>query len=221
MLKDILENANIKLETTKTALTRVRDTKQFTTNMTKVLQTAGSMDLYLKTASAAEANQLMDVSVDAIMRNDIVASLQTVLSQIHEGYLETTSVSSVSRNVTDFKKNLDSLWISAVKSSTEQVILLLKMFGQFMPNENEAISVTDVLDKAKTALPANAKEVAAFASNLRKARQIAEQIGADDEIQAFIQKVLEKQATLADITPSVQAWINNHNITRRLKIRLV
>lgn len=99
MLDDVLDNANRKLEITKIAQTRVRDTDQFITNMTKVLQSMANMDLYLKTVAAAEASQLMDVSIDSIMRNDITASLQTVLAQTIEGYLEATTISSVSKNV--------------------------------------------------------------------------------------------------------------------------
>ncbi|MGI6647906.1 MAG: hypothetical protein ACOX5W_02300 [Bacillota bacterium] len=221
MLKDILENAQTRLETTHTAQTRVRDNDLFVKNLDKVLVAANSLELYLNTAAAAEANRLMNVSLDAIIRNDIITTLQMVLSQIYEGYLETASVSSVSKNVANFKKHLDSLWVSSQKSATEQVVSLLKTFKQFMPNEYEANNIINNLEKALTGLPASVNNVNAFSANLQKARQMVEQIGADEETQAFIQKVLDKQATLADITPNVLAWIYKHDITRRLKISLV
>ena len=218
MIEDILDNANRMLETTKIAQTRVRDTERFTTNMTKVQQSLMTMDLYLKTVAAAEENRLMDVSIDAIMRNDIIVSLQMVLSQTLEGYLEATTVSSVSKNVSAFKKHLDSLWVNSVKSSTEQVISLLKTFGQFMTNESEAVSIAATLENDITSLPINASDVITFKAKLQKGREMADQIGADDDIQVFIGKVRDLQATLEDITPKVHAWIYEHSLEKRMKV---
>lgn len=220
MLNDVLDNANRKLETTKIAQTRVRDTEQFTTNMNKVLQSMANMDLYLKTVAAAEASQLMDVSIDSIMRNDITASLQMVLSQTLEGYLETTAVSSVSKNVSAFKKHLDSQWVNSVKSSTEQVISMLKTFGQFMANENEASSIVTALENGITSLPINASDVITFKTKLQKGSEMADQIGADDDIQVFIQKVRNDLASLEDISPKVRAWIYEHSLEKRIHVRL-
>ncbi|MCB8814726.1 hypothetical protein [Desulfosporosinus shakirovi] len=218
MLEDILDNASRKLETTKIAQTRVRDTERFTTNMTKVLQSLMTMDLYLKTVATAEANRLMDVSVDSIMRNDIIASLQMVLSETLEGYLEATTVSSVSKNVSAFKRHLDSLWVNSLKNSTEQVISLLNTFSQFMTNESEAISIATTLENGITSFPINPSDVITFKAKLQKGREMADQIGADDDIKIFIGKVRDLQATLEDITPKVQEWIYKHDIPKRIKI---
>lgn len=220
MLDDVLDNANRKLETTKIAQTRVRDTEQFTTNMNKVLQSIANMDLYLKTVAAAEASQLIDVSIYTIMRNDIIASLQTVLSETLEGYLETTSVLSVSKNVSTFKKHLDSLWVNSVKSSTEQVISLLKTFGQFMTNEKEAVSIATTLENGITSLPINSSDLVTFKTKLQKGSEMADQIGADDDIQVFIQKVRNDLASLEDISPKVRTWIHEHSLEKRIHVRL-
>lgn len=221
MIEDILDNASRKLETTKIAQTRVRDTERFTTNMTKVLQSLMTMDLYLKTVATAEANQLMDVSVDSIVRNDIIASLQMVLSETLEGYLEATTVSSVSKNVSAFKRHLDSLWVNSLKSSTEQVISLLKTFSQFMANESEAISIATTMENGITSFPVNPSDVITFKASLQKGREMADRIGADDDIQVFIRKVRDLQATLEDITPKVKAWIYEHRLEKRMKVRII
>lgn len=218
MLEDVLDNASRKLETTKIAQIRVRDTERFTTNMTKVQQYLMTMDLYLKVVAVAEENRQMDVSIHAIMRNDIIASLQMVLSQTLEGYLEATTVSSVSKNVSAFKKNLDSIWVNSVKGSTEQVISLLKTFGQFMTNESEAASIAATLENGITSLPINASDVITFKAKLQKGREMADQIGADDDIQVFIRKVRDLQATLEDITPKVNEWIYKNGISKRIKV---
>lgn len=221
MLEDILDNASIKLETTKNAENRLRDTERFTKNMTKVLESAGMLDLYLDTVATAEANQLMNVSIESIIRNDIIASLKTVLSQLHEGYLELEPVSSIRKNITDFKKHLDSLWINSVKTCAEQVISLLKNFGQFMPNENEAAKIVSTLEKNITSFPVGSDDIIIYKSDLQKGREMADQIGADDDIQLFIRKVCDSRATLEDITPEVQAWIHEHGLEKRMRIRLL
>lgn len=220
MLKEILDNSSTKLEITKNAQNRIRDTEQFTNNITRALQSANSLDILLSTAEAVEKNKLMHVSIEPIMKNDIISSIQMIQSQIQESYLDSSAVKDISNNVMNLKRHLDSLWVSSVKSNTEQVISLLKTFGQFMQNKDEAVSTASSLEKNIDSLPANAHDVITYKLKLQKGHQLVEQIGADEEIQIFIRKVSENQATLDDVTDKVHAWVKDHKLEKRIKIRL-
>ena len=220
MLKNVLTNATTKLENNKTAQTRARDKEQFSNNLAKVLQTSNNLVRLLNTALAAEQRQLLVISVDSIMRNDIVASLRAILEQVHEGYLETTSVQGITNNFTALKRQIDSRWIASVSGSTEQVVTLLKTFRQFMANESEATSVIQTLEEWIRNLPPSPEEVATFSSQLKRGYDLGQKIGADNDIQEFIQKVLDKQATLADVTDKVQAWIVEHGLETRMRVQL-
>lgn len=221
MLSNVLQNATERLEKNKTAQDRVRDSEHFESNITKVLQTANKMDMLLRAANEAKQQKLMRVWLEQTLRNDLISTMQSVLEQVQERFLDNEVVRNLSRNTADLKAHLDRCWNQAVSQEAGQVASSLDTFGPFMDQPNEAVALKQSITNRMQELPASSEEVLSFAAKLKKGREMADQAGDDPEIKAFIRKVFANQASLENITPKVQEWIKIHNLERRMKISFI
>ncbi|WP_139490105.1 hypothetical protein [Brevibacillus dissolubilis] len=218
MLINVLQDATDRLEKNKTSQERVRDLAQFESNIKKILDIANKMDSILEVAIEAKRQIQMPIVLELTLRNDLISTMRSVLEQAQDGFLDNEVVRNLSRNADDLRGYFNSSWTQTVSEEAKQVATSLDTFGRFMSNPDEASQIKLAISSRIQALPSQKNDVSLFASNLKKGREMADQAGDDPEIKMFIKKVLDKQASLADITPNVQEWIRKHKLEQRTKI---
>jgi hypothetical protein len=218
MLKDKLSCALEQLEKNHQAQNRVRDDKKFETNLDKTLIAANALDTILNLLSEAKKQKILEPSISSDISNGLLINITNLYGQLQDRYFNDSDVVEIELILSNFKNEIASQWKTAASSKAEQVTSSLRLLGRFMPNPEQANVLVNKLNNGMQGLPALPSNIKAFAEAIVRGQEMVNGAGFDDEIKTFLQKVTNNRATLADITPKVQGWIQKQNLESRIKV---
>lgn len=218
MLKDVLLNTRNQLETYLKAQNRDRDNSQFKTNLTKALRATSDLDLTLNLLSEAKNQQILQPSFSPDLRNSLLTVIFSLQGQLRDGYFGDSDVREIGSLSGIFRNEINMQWKVATTRKAEQVTSSLRLLGHFMENPTQATLVVSKLATWMQGLPTSATDIKAFAYTVDQGQKMLDSAGFDFEINTFVQKVRNNQATLADITPKVHGWIQKQHLESRVKV---
>ncbi|KJS03680.1 MAG: hypothetical protein VR68_00820 [Peptococcaceae bacterium BRH_c4a] len=218
MLKDVLKNTRQQLEVHYKTQNRVRDNNQFKINLAKGLGAASALDTTFDLLSEAKQQKVLHPSISPDVRNGLLTTISNLQGQLREGYLGDSDVREIWTLSATFKNEITAQWKMAATLKSEQVTSSLCLLGRFLKDPAQAAALVSKLDTGTQGLPVSVSQIKAFTQAVVQGQQMVDGAGFDDEIKTFLKKVTNNRATLTDITPKVQGWIQKQNLEGRIKV---
>ena len=173
------------------------------------------------------------LSYAAAMQNNGLTSEPVYSEEAHDSLLEcinTCGQGVVDRELTidqvkalgiqnqAAKRQLKTVWKSAAAVYTEGVRGYLQMIGSLTADPVQAKKLADRLAQAAEGEP-SVTAVNELISDVEEANAITESFSINTEIEVFLRKVSNRQATVHDLTPEILGWLQEKRLTSRLMVR--
>ena len=123
---------------------------------------------------------------------------------------QTKALSSVKKQVQDGIKKIKIQWQYYVNKQIQEPFELLDLVRYLPEVDAQAdlyTSIQDRLQRFVNDVPMHPEQLETFEQNVQRLRQLLSSIeGLNPDVQTFLQKIIDDQATMIDLTDEVLAW---------------
>lgn len=109
-------------------------------------------------------------------------------------------------------------WKDAAATYAKGTTGYLSMISGLTENPRYARELVDGIDKTTKTDPST-QSISRLVEDVATARSITDAFSISPKIESFLKKVAAQQATVADLTPEVTAWLKEKNLMGKLKVR--
>lgn len=110
------------------------------------------------------------------------------------------------------------VWKDAASNYAKGATGYLSMIGSLTDNPKQARDLVEGINKTVEGEP-SIKAISKLVADVSDAQKITEDFSISPKIESFLKKVSSQQATVADITPDVTAWLKEKKLMGKLKVR--
>lgn len=141
-------------------------------------------------------------------------------------YSKTTFDNAKAVNPAPFSKKSEAFvdlitkeWEAFYKAKNSELINGLNIIVLVHPMPTVVRSCISTFNKCEK-WPLTQESIDSYKEARQKADDLLKEMRFDDEIRDFLIKVRDKRATLTDITPSIQEWIQSENIADKVSLSI-
>ena len=141
-------------------------------------------------------------------------------------YVTKTLDSKQVLNVSTFRVNsvyardkISEAWITHTNQITKDILDDLGVFKLVSDNKLEIVRLSTAI-KGISAWPVTKKQFDDFTLALEVARNLLKTMKFDSEIETFLRKVRDKQATLQDLSDPIIKWIRDNNFEGSIQLSI-
>ena len=156
--------------------------------------------------------------IDENTRDDLIACINDCGNGVSEMKLTMEAVRLLKTKGDIVAGQIKIVWKDAAGKYAEGSSGYLSMIGGLSADPKRAKELADNINKAVAADP-TIKGINGLVSDVVEAKKITEAFSLNPEIEAFLKKVSAQQATAFDLSPNVLRWLQEKNLTSKLKIR--
>lgn len=149
--------------------------------------------------------------------NELRDSVSDCGNAVSDGSLNADKVRLLESHATTAKRELDDAWSQYAPTLVEPLKSRLAILRD-LSDDGPRIRVLETRMQNALDSPVTKERIRSFAKDIQEATQIADGFPLDTEIEAFLQKVSQRRATLADLTPEVFAWLSERQFQRKFRI---
>ena len=142
------------------------------------------------------------------------------------GYVTKTLDSKQVLNVSTFRVNsvyardkISEAWVAHANEITKGILDDLGVFKLVSDNKLEIVRLSTAI-KGISTWPVTKKQFDDFTLALEVARNLLKTMKFDSEIEMFLRKVRDKQATLQDLSDSIIKWIRDNNFEGSIQLSI-
>ena len=218
MLTDTIASSVQTIERLRQRRERKGADEQFSSNLTKL---SACVEQIQETLNCAEELLACHVSETPVLTKTVLDDLRNIVSDcgnaVNDSSLNADKVHVMMSCAKTAKQELDSSWkesASALFDPLESRLIILRDLSE------KGVRIRELEKSMHNSLtsPVTRKQIRAFANAVNEAAQIVNSFPLDAEIEVFLQKVSRRQATLADLTPEVYAWLNEYQFLHKFRI---
>jgi len=150
-------------------------------------------------------------------RDELLSSINDCGSGIEDGSLSRDTVKIFTSHVNTAKAELNIAWQANAGAYSDGPRGYISIIAELTadPKKTRALERT-IQEIASSAI--SLKQINDLVSSVTAANELKACFSLEPEIQIFLQKVSSEQATVADLTPTVQEWLKEKKLMRKLKI---
>lgn len=219
MLTDIITASISAIEKKKSAQAK----KQSDESLTYAFASLNAVSTRLKaTLDCLDAICQNGISTNPLLRSELRDNLLTSISSCgdgaHSGTLTRETVKYMEAQSDQVKRDIDNGWATLSKAYSDGPCGYLSIIGNLTDNPEKAQTLnTDILNAIVTA--PSRKSVQTFVTNVGDAQILSASFSMRPEIEIFLKKVKNKEATIVDLTPDIMTWLEEKQLTKKLGIR--
>lgn len=110
------------------------------------------------------------------------------------------------------------VWKDAAANYAKGSTGYLSMIGSLTDNPKQAKDLVESISKTVDSDP-SIKSIGKLVADVAEAKKITDSFSIGPKIESFLKKVSSQQATVADLTPDVTAWLKEKKLMGKLKVR--
>ena len=156
--------------------------------------------------------------MDEGTRNELLTCINDCGNGVSEMNLTLDAVKVLKSKGDAFLSQVKIVWRDASSKYSAGPKGYLSMIGGLTNDPKRAKDLADSIIKTIASDP-SIKAVRSLVADVSEARRITDQFSLNFEIEDFLKKVSSQGATIADLTPSILNWLQEKNLTGKLKIR--
>lgn len=219
LLTETIKNSISAIEKRHTTIERKRYAETYAKALAQLAQTTESLKVTLDCAVAMKESGVVDAPLmDETTRSDLMACINDCGNGVSEMKLTVDTVKLLASKGDAFSTQIRIVWKDAALKYSEGPKGYLSMIGGLSNDPQRAKELTDSIAKTVAGDP-SVKTIKSLVSIVAEAKQIIDEFSLNPEVEDFLKKVSFRQATVLDLTPGILAWLNEKNLTSKLKIR--
>lgn len=151
--------------------------------------------------------------------------LKALLIQLENGKIDRLSnsylkyISPIHENIGTIKNEYTNLWNAYYERKYRSSISLLTMLNTIL-DDVEIIKIKNDISKFSKKWPINTNDLKELDANGKKAYKKIEDLNLNNNIQVFLEKLLNNQIRLSDISKEVYSWLEANNLSNKIKLRV-
>lgn len=109
-------------------------------------------------------------------------------------------------------------WTAAADDYAKGPVGYLSLIGNLTDDPKQASDIVNSIAQTVNGAP-SIKAISKLTDDVASAKNITKDFSSSPEVQNFLRKVSSRQATVADLTPDVTAWLQDKCLMDKLKVR--
>ena len=174
-----------------------------------------------KTLDCAEELRACHISETPVLTKAVLDGLRETVNDcgnaVSDSSLNVDKARLLEFRAKTAKEELDAAWNQDASALVEPLKSRLSILRGLSADGSRIRELESSMQNALTC-PVTRERIRFFAQNVAEAKQIADNFPLDAEIEGFLQKVSQRQATLADLTPEVSTWLSEYGFQRKFRI---
>lgn len=136
---------------------------------------------------------------------------------LYDGTLTSEMVTVLKTKSDAFAGQLQIVWKDASVKYSESIQGYLSLIGALTSNPQKASDLYGKISKI-TSGALSETNIDSLIQNVEQARMITDGFSLNSNIELFLKKVSDRQATILDLTPQVQKWLSDKGLSGKLRI---
>lgn len=190
--------------------------------LTQLDQTAKSIENTLQCAIELKAKGIVDEPVIAEeVKTDLLSCIDSCgngVSPNSEDQLTLATVKLLQSKGDAIAASIKVVWKDAASNYAKGSTGYLSMIGSLTDNPKQAKELVDGINKTTEGDP-SIKAISKLVTDVAAAKKITDSFSIGPKIESFLKKVSSQQATVADLTPDVTAWLKEKKLMGKLKVK--
>ena len=191
---------------------------QFSTALTKLNACVARTQ---KTLDCAEELRLCHISEAPVLTKAVLDELRESVNEcgnaVSDGSLNADKVRLLEFRAKAAKQEMEAVWNQDASALVESLKSRLAILRGLSADGAHIRELESNMQNALTS-PLTPERIRSFAQDAAIAKRIADRFPLDADMEDFLQKVSRRQATLADLTPEVLAWLSKYGFQRKFRI---
>lgn len=136
---------------------------------------------------------------------------------------ESYTLTQIHNSCVGFGEKVRTTWQNTVNESTLEVLRALNVLNPLLESEEQKL-VTELnakVEQLKVTWPVKNNHILSLEKVVGDGQEIINKLDAGDEVQEFLKKIASNKASVADITPDIQAWLQSQKLEQRLRVTFV
>lgn len=190
--------------------------------LTQLDQTAKNIEDTLKCAIEMKSQGIVAEPILVVeVKADLLACIDSCgngVSPDSEEELSLATVKLLASKGDAIASSIKIVWKDAANTYAKEPTGYLSMIGSLTDSPKQAKELVDGITKTAEGDP-SIKAISKLVTDVAAAKKITEAFSISPKIESFLKKVSSQQATVADLTPDVTAWLEEKKLMEKLKIR--
>ena len=190
--------------------------------LVKLDKTAKAIEKTLLCATEMRAKGIVTTPVvSESVRSDLLSCIDSCgngVSPDSEEQLTIEAVKLLQSKGDAIAASMKVIWKNAATNYAKGSTGYLSMIGNLTDNPKQAKDLVERINKTATGDP-SILAISNLVEDVATAKKITEDFSISPKIVYFLKKVSAQQATVADLTPEVTAWLKEKRLMGKLKIR--
>ena len=190
--------------------------------LTQLDQTAKNIESALKCAIEMKSQGIVaePILVEEV-KADLLACIDSCgngVSPDSEEQLSLDTVKLLQSKGDAIAPSIKVVWKEAASAYAKGPTGYLSMIGSLTDSPKQAKELVDGINKTTEGDP-SIKAISKLVTDVAAAKEITEAFSISPKIESFLKKVSPQQATVADLTSDVTAWLKEKKLMGKLKVR--
>lgn len=220
-LSDKLNESKIKIEEynrIKEENKNINNLKEYNRNIKVINNKIKEINLIVEAVDDIVGNE---ISLEA--QKKFKQPLKALLIQLENGKIDRLSnsylkyISPIHENIGTIKNEYANLWNAYYERKYSSSINLLTMLNTIL-DDVEIIKIKNDISKFSKKWPINTNDLKELDANGKKAYKKIEDLNLNNNIQVFLEKLLNNQIRLSDISKEVYSWLEANNLSNKIKL---
>ena len=190
--------------------------------LTKLDQTANFIGETLSCAAEMKTKGIISTPiVSETVKSDLLSCIDSCgngVSPESEDQLTIETVKLLQSKGDAIAAAMKVTWKSAAADYAKGSTGYLSMIANLTDNPKQAKDLVERINKTTAGDP-SIKAISKLVEDVATAKKITEDFSISPKIESFLKKVSTQQATVADLTPDVTAWLKEKRLMSKLKVR--
>lgn len=217
-LSETIANSINAINEKRTAQDRKKSIEEFSAALTDLNNTCSQLKTAVTCMKELKKLSILSTPImTSATRDELLSSVDDCGCGISNGSLSRDMVKVFTSHVKTANAELHNAWISGASEYSDGPRGYISMIAGFTDNPERTKELADTIHIIASG-SVSLKQIRELASNVAMANKLKAHFLLEPEIQTFLKKVSTQQATVADLTPTVQGWLKEKNLMEKLKI---
>ena len=218
MLTETIQRSIDAIKEQRRMMERKATSEQFSAALGELNKAAIQTQKTLDCADEVKACHISQVPVlTSTVRDKLLEDVNNCGKAIHERALNADKIGLLKSSAKAAQKELDDAWKQCASNLIEPLKGRLSILRD-LSEDGMRIQKLDVNMRKARESPVERERIRSFAKDIQEATRIVNSFPLDSNIENFLRKVSRRNATLADLTPEILAWLCEYHFQNKFLI---
>lgn len=222
LLSETIQKSTTAIKLRRNATDNKAKAESYFKALTQLDQTAKSIEGTLKCTIEMKSQGIISEPIlDEATRADLLSCIDSCgngVSPDSEEQLSLATVKLLQSKGDAVASSIKVVWKDAAANYAKGSTGYLSMIGSLTDNPKQAKDLVEGIKKTIDGEP-SIKSISKLVDDVAEAKKITDSFSIGPKIESFLKKVSSQQATVADLTPDVTAWLKEKKLMGKLKVR--